>query len=245
MVSRSISGFAPATLVFVRAVATNTNGTTHGDVVSFRTVDLPQTPSGLSGLFIGGNLPLVELTWQDNSSNETRFELERELVGGQGVSSGPARVFQPIASVGSDITLFNDMPPSGDLRYRVRACNADGCSPWSDPLVWTFGVRPRVLTLTATSITDTEATVSAFVNPLFAPTTVVWEVSFEPTFTTPPPMVFPTSPVSAGAGGMDVSRSTVASGLSPGGVYYVRVVATNFWGTTVGNVVSFMTFSGG
>jgi hypothetical protein len=244
-VSRSISGFAPNTTVFVRAVATNANGTTEGNVVSFRTVDVPQTPSGLSGFFVSGNLPAVELTWQDNSSNETRFELERELVGGQGVSGVPARVFQPVASVGPDITLFNDMPPTGDLRYRVRACNADGCSPWSDPLRWAFGLRPRVLTLAATNVSDTDATVSAFVNPLFAPTTVVWEVSFEPTFTTPPPMVFPISPLSAGAGGMDVSRSTLADGLSFGGVYYARAVVTNFWGSTIGNVVSFTTFSGG
>jgi hypothetical protein len=244
-VSRPLSGFAPNTTVFVRAVASNATGTTAGDIVSFVTLNVPQSPTGLSGFFISGSLPSVELTWQDNSLNETRFELERELLGGGGVSSVPARVFQPLASVGADVTLLNDTPPSGDLRYRVRACNADGCSPWSAPLQWTYGLPPQVSTLTATNVTDSDATVSAFVNPRQAPTTVVWQVSFDPTFTTPPPSVFPATPLDAGAGRLDVIRSALASGLSPGQLYYVRAVATNFWGTTVGNVVSFLTFSGG
>ena len=243
-VSRPITGFAPNTTVYLRAVASNANGTNAGDVVAFTTLDVPQTPSGLSGSFISGNSPSVELTWQDNSSNETRFELERELLGGNGVS-GPARVFQPIATLGAGVTLFSDSPPTGDLLYRVRACNADGCSPWTDALQWTFGLPPRVLTLAATNVSDIDATLSAFVNPLYAPATVVWQVSFEPTFTTPPPSVFPTSPLDVGAGGMDVARATIADGLSPGQLYYTRAIATNFWGSTVGNVVSFTTFSGG
>lgn len=246
-VSRSISGFAPNTTVYVRAVASNANGTTTGDGVSFTTLDIPQAPSGLAGTFIDGNPPFVELTWQDNSSNETRFEIERELQGGGGGngSSGPQPVFQPIASVGAGVTLLNDSPPTGDLLYRVRACNPDGCSAWSASLPWFFGVPPLVLTLSATNVSDFDATLSAFVNPRQAPTTVFWQVSFEPTFTTPPPSIFPTTPLQAGSGRMDVAQSTLAGGLSPGQTYYVRAVVTNAWGTTVGNVVSFTTFSGG
>ena len=246
-VSRSVSGFGPNTTVYVRAVASNANGTATGESVSFKTLNVPQAPSGLSGLFISGNPPSVDITWQDNSSNETRFEIERELQGGSGGngSSGPARVFQPIASVGAGVTRFNDSPPSGNLLYRVRACSAEGCSPWSASLPWIFGLPPLVVTLPATNVSDVDATVSAIVNPLHAPTTVFWQVSYEPTFTTPPPSVFPASPLDAGAGRLDVPRSTLADGLSPGQLYYARALVTNVWGTTVGNVISFTTFSGG
>lgn len=244
-VTRTISGFSPNTTVYVRAVASNASGTARGEIVSFTTLDVPQAPSGLSGFFLSGNTPAVELTWQDNSPNETRFELEREFLGGQGVNGGPTPVFQPIATVGPGVTLFADMPPTGDLRYRVRACNDDGCSAWSAPLAWIFGLPPLALTLDATNVSDFDATLSAFANARYAPTTIVWQVSYEPTFTTPPPSVYPTSPIDVGAGGMDVSRATVASGLSPGQLYYARAVVTNFWGTTFGNVVSFTTFSGG
>lgn len=242
-----VSGFSAGTLIYFRAVATNASGSASGDIVSFRTTDPPSAPSGLTATFVGGQTASVELTWQDNSTNETRFEIERELQGGVGappaipLARAPLAVFQPAGTVAADVTLFRDIPPTGDLRFRVRACNADGCSPWAGPLDWTFGQRPLVLTLAATNVSDDSAQLPAFVNPLNAPTTIVWQLGMEPTFTTPPPTTFPTTPLSAGSGRIDVSRSTSVSGLSPGGTYYVRAVATNYWGVTFGNVISFTT----
>ncbi len=249
-VTRTVSGLPVGTTVYFRAVATNATGSASGDTESFETLDPPSVPSGLSAEFIGAQTPLVELTWLDNSSNETRFEIEREQVSGPGSpgsapatseGSGPAAVFVPAGIVGPNVTVFRDAPPTGNLAYRVRACNDDGCSEWTRALDWTFGERPLVVTLEATSVSGSGATLPAIINPRNAPTTVVWEVALDPSFTTPPPAVYPTNPLDAGSGRIDVARSTAVTGLSAGATYYVRAVVTNYWGTTVGNVISFST----
>lgn len=155
-------------------------------------------------------------------------------------------MFLPVATVGADVTQFEDTsPPAGELRYRVRACNDDGCSPWTLPLTWFYGVPPLVQTRPATNVGNNDAVVSAFVNPQNAPTIVYWEVTFDPSFTTPPPMIFPASGLSAGEGNIDVVRSTLATSLNSGTTYYVRAIAVNTWGSAVGSVLSFMTGAGG
>ncbi len=242
-VVRAVTGLAGGTTYYVRAVATNSLGTSQGDIVSFTTPDVPTAPSGLTGTYIGG----VRLSWQDNSNNETRFEIEWEYEGSQGEAPPPpARVYDPIGSVGPDVSSFDDdFPITGEQRYRVRACNDDGCSDWTPPLTWFHGLAPLVLTRPASNVSFDQATVAAFVNPLNAPTQVYWEVSYDMTFTTPPPEMFPTSPLAVGEGNIDVFRQTLADNLSPGLTYYVRAIAVNPWGTTIGNVVSFMTDAGG
>ncbi len=67
----------------------------------------------------------TNLTWQDNSSNETRFEIERATSGGDFVSVG---------SVGTNETSYVDTSAERGLplQYRVRACNSNGCSGYSN-----------------------------------------------------------------------------------------------------------------
>jgi hypothetical protein len=193
----------------------------------------------------------VRLSWQDNSSDEVRFEVERELFttspSPAATASGvPTPVFQPLGAVGKDVTVFDDgAPPTGQLRYRVRACSATACSDWSPSLAWYYGLPPRVQTRAAANVGFDDADLSAFVNPLNGPTSVYWEVAFDPGFTTPPPVMYPSSPLDAGVGNTDVLRTTLANFLQPDATYYVRAVAMNPWGTTLGNVISFRTQSGG
>jgi hypothetical protein len=254
-VSRTATGLPGGTTLYVRAIATNSFGSSTGSIIAFTTpVAPPNAPTGLSGAYTG----TVRLTWQDNSSDEIRFDIEREVLTGQGNgtagpgpvarrdASGPQRVFQPLGSVGAGVTTFDDLnPPTGELRYRVRACSATACSDWTPALTWFYGLPPLVLTRPATNVGFDDATVSALVNPQNAPTTVVWEFGFEPTFTTPPPTALPTQPLDAGVGNVDVFRQFTATGLQPGSTYWVRAVATNPWGTTVGSPVMFTTSGAG
>ncbi len=242
---RPIAGLVENTTYYVRAMADNSGGLAQGAIVSFRTLDAPNTPGGLSGTFVGG----VLLTWLDTSDNETHFEIEREVVPPNGVAtptSGPARVFVPLATVGADVTSFEDVsPPTGELRYRVRACNNDGCSPFSPPLTWFYGLAPGVYTQTVGAWGMNSAVVRGLVNPYNAPTTAVFQVGLDPGFTTPPPTLYPTVPLQAGSGNVDVQLSTVASSLQPGTTYYVRIIATNAWGTSYSNIQTFTTLPGG
>lgn len=72
----------------------------------------------------------VKLLWDDNSSSEERFRIERARGDGD---------FAFLANVGPNVTSYDDEQVEEETRYRyrVRACNAAGCSSTSDVLTVT------------------------------------------------------------------------------------------------------------
>jgi hypothetical protein len=79
----------------------------------------PAAPSGLKASVHGGN---VDLTWKDNSMNETSFLVQRSLL-----SIGP---WTDIATLIPDTKSYKDSTVAGRTTYyyRVQACNAAGCT---------------------------------------------------------------------------------------------------------------------
>ncbi|HYF13593.1 MAG TPA: hypothetical protein VD971_00825 [Phycisphaerales bacterium] len=86
----------------------------------------PDAPTGLQVRDFGDNFA-AEVEWEDNSSNETGFRIERQTMGAGGW--GPTRV---VLTPGGR-TLQFDGPGPGQHRYRVAAHNDAGVSgytPW-------------------------------------------------------------------------------------------------------------------
>ena len=77
----------------------------------------PAAPSNLTAKLKGST---ADLAWADNSSNETRFEVQRSTGGS----------FQTIATLAANTTKFSDfsLARRTTYTYRVSACNAAGCS---------------------------------------------------------------------------------------------------------------------
>jgi hypothetical protein len=67
----------------------------------------------------------IELAWNDNSSNETGFEIER---------SSDGQSFSPIAAVSANTTSYlnRNLDPGETYYYRVRAINAETESTYSN-----------------------------------------------------------------------------------------------------------------
>ncbi len=86
-------------------------------------VVIPATPSNLQA--DAGSPEQVQLTWDDNSTNENRFEIERRT----DVSS-----YQLIANVAANSTSFTDngISSATSYSYRIRASNAAGDSAYSN-----------------------------------------------------------------------------------------------------------------
>jgi fibronectin type 3 domain-containing protein len=84
---------------------------------------LPLPPSSLTAQVL--DCHQVDLTWSDNSDNETQFHLERSPDGSS---------FLEIAAVGADLTFYRDATVQEDRTYyyRVRAGNETGYSAYSN-----------------------------------------------------------------------------------------------------------------
>lgn len=84
----------------------------------------PQAPSDLM-TDLGFSEDFIEVSWTDNSSDETEFLLERSTDG---------TTWEVVATVGENTVAFIDRRVKGPETYfyRVRACNARGCSAYSN-----------------------------------------------------------------------------------------------------------------
>jgi regulation of enolase protein 1 (concanavalin A-like superfamily) len=84
----------------------------------------PTAPSGLTATAVSSSQ--INLSWTDNSNNENNFLIERATSAG-----GP---FSQIASVGSNVTTYNNtgLAASTTYYYRVRASNTGGNSAYSN-----------------------------------------------------------------------------------------------------------------
>lgn len=108
----------------ITATAADEDGTYQANVLTVSVlVDLAlDAPSNLFGQVSGTQ---VDISWQDNSTGETGFVVERaKKPKGKGTPS-----WSEIATVGANATSYTDSPGSGEWIYRVRAVadvNADG-----------------------------------------------------------------------------------------------------------------------
>lgn len=85
---------------------------------------LPSAPTNIAAAAIN-NGAQARVTWQDNSNNETGFQLERQTL--SGAVWGPASTI----NVSANVTQHDDAPGVGTHRYRVRAANVAGSSSWT------------------------------------------------------------------------------------------------------------------
>ncbi len=109
-----------------RVRATNTNGdSAYSNVASATT--LPRPPDRPTDLIV---TPLsatsIKLTWRDNSSNETRFRIER--------SSNNGVSYSFVGTAGANVTQYTDLGLESSTLYwyRVRAENTGGNSAFSN-----------------------------------------------------------------------------------------------------------------
>ncbi len=91
-------------------------------------------PSGLAVTGVAWNQ--VGLTWQDNSSTETGFALERK--------TGTNGVYAPLALLSAGVTNFTDttVVSRTTYGYRLRAVNAAGYSAYSGEVLATTPLSP-------------------------------------------------------------------------------------------------------
>jgi hypothetical protein len=121
------ASLSPGTTYAFRIRACNAAGCSDYEgpvlVTTLAVQSAPAAPDGLVASAVSSSEIVLE--WTDNASNEDEFRVERRLD-----TSG---VFEPVGGTGPDVTAFSDdgLEPGTTYVYRVRACNAAGCSEFS------------------------------------------------------------------------------------------------------------------
>jgi titin len=118
-------GLAPGTTYYYRVLANNNVGSSPASViVTASTFALPTPPAAPSGLIASSaSMTQINLTWTDNSTDETDFVLERSLDGVNGWTA--------IATPAANATSYNDatgLSAGTAYYYRIHAINGAGSS---------------------------------------------------------------------------------------------------------------------
>jgi hypothetical protein len=119
------------TLVYSCSTSSDGNGNNTTTVV-------PVAPSNLTGTV--ASTTQINLSWTDNSTNETGFKIERKTGTG---------TFAIVGTIGTDVRTFNDngLTSSTTYSYRVYSYNSGGNSP-------TYSNELTITTTSNTSILD-------------------------------------------------------------------------------------------
>jgi uncharacterized protein (TIGR02145 family) len=210
-------------LVYSCSTSNDGNGNSTTTVVPF-------APSNLTGTV--ASTTQINLSWTDNSTNETGFKIERKT----GIGT-----YSIIGTTATDVTTFNDtgLSQGTTYTYRVYSNNAVGNSlTYSNEITLsTTAINQPTLTTTAvSSITTVTAisggTISSDGGASISARGVCWSTSANPT------IALSTKTNDGSGAGLFISS---ISGLTANTTYYVRAFATNSQGTAYGNELSFVT----
>jgi hypothetical protein len=125
------TGLTAGTTYWYRVRAFSANGnSTYTTAASVATLaPPPPLPAAPSALTLGAASPTqINVSWTDNSSDETSFTIERapDVAGGAGT-------FAVVGTVGANVTVYSNtgLTPATIYWYRVQASNANGKSAYS------------------------------------------------------------------------------------------------------------------
>jgi RHS repeat-associated protein len=148
-------GVTTGTQYYYRVIAVNANGSSAPAEASANTGSLlPTMPTGLTAVVISGSQ--INLSWTDNSSNETYFDLQRS-------QTSPTTGFATILNSLPNVTSFNDTGLTSGVTYyyRIRAANNDGNSGFAETSATASSQIPATPTaLAATAINSSQINLS-------------------------------------------------------------------------------------
>jgi len=236
-VTAAITGLTYNTTYHYRVNGVNTYGTTNGGDLTFTTIGPPPTIVTTAATSITGNSATLNGTVNANNASTTiTFDY------GLNTSYGTTVAGIPPTITGNTVTqayaAIAGLTPNTTYHYRIKGASANGTTNGNDLTFTTTGPPPTVVTIAATSITGTSATLNGTVNANNVTSTVSFEYGLTIAYGTI------VSGVPATVTGNTVTPVSAAlTSLLPGNTYHFRVTSTNLNGTSNGNDMTFTTLA--
>ena len=193
-------------------------------------VDFPVNPTNLAGIIVSSNQ--INLSWDDNSTNENGFKIERKAT---------TTEYEVIGITNSNVHQFSDtnVIENTTYTYRVFSYNETGISTLASNVLTLTVVTVILPTLTTTSVSEitngtavSGGTISNDGVSLVTARGIVWSTSPNPAITLPTKT---NDGIGAGA------FTSYMTGLISNITYHVRAYITNGFETSYGNEFSFTT----
>jgi phosphodiesterase/alkaline phosphatase D-like protein len=231
VVSASVGSLAGNTTYHFRVVATNPGGTSKGSDQTLTTLPNPPTVVTKAASAVTQTSTTLNATVNPNGGAVSECELQYGTTTSYASSApctpSPGSGTSPVA-VSASITSLS---ANTTYHFRIVATNPAGTSTGSDETFKTPPNPPTVVTGTASSLTQTTATLNATVNPNGG---AVSECELQYGTTTSYGSSAPCTP-SPGSGTSPVAVSASITSLSANTTYHFRIVATNPGGTSKGS----------
>ena len=194
---------------------------------------VPIAPSNLLGTVI--STTKINLSWTDNSTNETGFKIERKTGTGS---------YAVLVTTAANNTTYTDVGliPSTTYIYRVCSSNTSGNSlTYSNEITLTTSSVINLPSITTTAVSNVSSTslnsggnISSDGGAAITTRGVCWSTSPNPTIAL--------STKTTDGSGAGIFTSYI-SGLNANTTYYIRAYSSNSVGTAYGNELSFITSS--
>jgi len=234
-VSAAIAGLANLTTYHFQVVGVNSSGTTYGNDMTFTTLGPPPTVVTTAATGVGSTTATVNGTVNANNVTTTvTFNYGLTTSYGSTVPGVPATVNGN--TVTPDAAALSGLAPNSTYHFQISGTSANGTSNGNDMTFTTLGSPPTVVTLAATGVTGTGATLNGTVNANGAIATVTFEYGLTTAYGT----VVWGVPLNV-SGNTATAVNAVIGNLLPGNTYHFRVDGANSNGTTVGNDMTFIT----
>jgi len=118
------AGLTPGSTYSYKVLAYNVSGLSgYSNAAAVSVPVVPSAPTNLSAVAVSSSR--INLSWTDNSSNETGFFVERRVSGGS---------FTKIATLGANVKTYSsiNLKANTSYSYRIRAYNSSGNSSYSN-----------------------------------------------------------------------------------------------------------------
>ncbi len=232
-----ISSLSNNTTYHFRVVATNANGTSYGDDMTF-TTGTPPAPAATTAAATGVTNDGATLNGTVNANNFTTtvvFEYGETVAYGTTTNAAQSPVSGTTNTAVS--RAISGLLPNTTYHYRVAGTNGGGTTNGSDMTFTTLPSPPTVAVDPASGIAATGATLNGTVNANGGSTAVTFQYGLDTGYGSTAAAA--QNPVTGTTG---TGVSATITGLSDGVTYHYRVMAVNAGGTTYS---ADMTFTAG